>query len=127
MNQIKKKINSLKSFIKKLGYNINNQNKNLLSKSINNLLKEVNNTPEKNMIETLTIRSMSKAIYSSKNIGHYGLGFSCYTHFTSPIRRYPDLIVHRLLYECFNEKEIFQIILLILFVNTHLKKKRMLH
>ena len=100
----KEKINSLKSFIKKLGYNINNQNKNLLSKSINNLLKEVNNTPEKNIIETLTIRSMSKAIYSSKNIGHYGLGFSCYTHFTSPIRRYPDLIVHRLLYECFNEK-----------------------
>ena len=69
----KEKINSLKSFIKKLGYNINNQNKNLLSKSINNLLKEVNNTPEKNMIETLTIRSMSKAILFKQK--HWSLWF----------------------------------------------------
>jgi ribonuclease R len=68
-----------------------------LKKSINQLLKEIKGTPEENMIETLVTRCMSKAKYTIKNIGHYGLAFDYYSHFTSPIRRYPDVMVHRLL------------------------------
>jgi ribonuclease R/exosome complex exonuclease DIS3/RRP44 len=64
---------------------------------MNRLLTEVNGTKEQNLIDTLAIRSMSKAVYTTNNIGHYGLAFDYYTHFTSPIRRYPDVIVHRLL------------------------------
>jgi VacB/RNase II family 3'-5' exoribonuclease len=62
---------------------------------LNLLLKKTENSPEKNLIDTLVIRSMSKAKYSTKNIGHFGLSFEKYTHFTSPIRRYPDVLVHR--------------------------------
>jgi len=69
------------------------------------LLENVDNTPEKNLIDTLVIRSMSKAKYSTKNIGHFGLSFEKYTHFTSPIRRYPDIIVHRLLQEILLNKQ----------------------
>jgi VacB/RNase II family 3'-5' exoribonuclease len=65
--------------------------------SLNNLHKHIKGSKEQDMLEKLIIRSMAKAIYSTNNIGHYGLGFDYYTHFTSPIRRYPDLIVHRLL------------------------------
>lgn len=64
---------------------------------MNRLLHDVKGKGEENMIETLAMRSMSKAVYSTEPIGHYGLGFDFYTHFTSPIRRYPDLIAHRLL------------------------------
>ena len=65
--------------------------------SINKLLRDIVNKPEQNLIDTLTIRSMSKAKYTTQNIGHYGLAFDYYSHFTSPIRRYPDVVAHRLL------------------------------
>ena len=68
-----------------------------VNKSINKLLKEIKNTPEENLLGILAIRSMAKAVYTTENIGHYGLAFDYYTHFTSPIRRYPDMMVHRLL------------------------------
>ena len=74
-----------------------------LKQSINQLLKEIKGTPEENMIETLVTRCMSKAKYTIKNIGHYGLGFTHYSHFTSPIRRYPDLITHRILFDFLNK------------------------
>jgi len=91
------KLSALQNIIAKFGYTIDTRNVKDLSKSINKLLADVQGTPEENMIETLTIRSMSKAIYTTKNIGHYGLSFEYYSHFTSPIRRYPDVMTHRLL------------------------------
>ena len=75
-----------------------------LKKSINQLLLDIKDTPEENMIETLVTRCMSKAKYTTKNIGHYGLGFTHYSHFTSPIRRYPDLITHRILFDYLSKK-----------------------
>jgi ribonuclease R len=74
-----------------------------LKSSINQLLRDIKGTPEENMIETLVTRCMSKAKYTIKNIGHYGLGFTHYSHFTSPIRRYPDLITHRILFDYLNK------------------------
>jgi ribonuclease R len=92
------KLNSFALFIKRFGYNLKTSGKqSAVSGSINHLLDEVQGKKEQNLIEALAIRSMAKAIYSTANIGHYGLAFDFYTHFTSPIRRYPDMMVHRLL------------------------------
>ncbi len=91
------KLINLQTIISKFGYNINFKSKADISKSLNNLLNDVVGKKEQNLVDTLTIRSMSKAKYSTDNIGHYGLAFDYYSHFTSPIRRYPDVMVHRLL------------------------------
>ncbi len=91
------KLIALQDIITKFGYQIQTDTKKHTSDSLNKLLADVHGKAESNMVETLTIRSMSKAIYTTKNIGHYGLAFDYYTHFTSPIRRYPDVMVHRLL------------------------------
>jgi ribonuclease R len=91
------KLASLQNIISKFGYKINTETKESTSESLNKLLSAVNGKAESNMIETLTIRTMSKAVYTTNNIGHYGLAFDYYSHFTSPIRRYPDVMTHRLL------------------------------
>lgn len=91
------KLEALREFVGTFGYKMNLANTKKVAESLNRLLKDVKGKGEENMIETLAMRSMSKAIYSTEPIGHYGLGFEFYSHFTSPIRRYPDLIAHRLL------------------------------
>ncbi len=91
------KLNTFVEFVRKLGYKMNTRSRSGLVKSFNTLLDSVVGKAEQNMIETISVRTMAKAYYSSNNIGHYGLAFKYYTHFTSPIRRYPDLMVHRLL------------------------------
>ena len=91
------KLGLLQGIISKFGYRIDTNSRASTSDSLNKLLADVHGKAESNMIETLTIRSMSKAIYTTENIGHYGLAFDYYSHFTSPIRRYPDVMAHRLL------------------------------
>lgn len=91
------KLFGLQSVISKFGHTINLKSKGSISASLNKLLKDVNGKKEQNLVDTLTIRTMSKASYSTQNIGHYGLAFDYYSHFTSPIRRYPDVMAHRLL------------------------------
>ena len=91
------KLEALREFVSTFGYKMNLANTKKVAESLNQLLSDVKGKGEENMIETLAMRSMSKAVYSTNPIGHYGLGFEYYSHFTSPIRRYPDLIAHRLL------------------------------
>jgi len=97
------KLNSLVAVCSSFGYEVSVDGEGIeLKQALNKLLVDIKNAPEENMIGTLVTRCMSKAIYSIKNIGHYGLGFSHYSHFTSPIRRYPDLITHRILFDFLN-------------------------
>ncbi|MCU6769530.1 ribonuclease R [Barnesiella propionica] len=92
------KMSTLSTFIQRFGYKLKTEgNKKEVSRSLNSLLGQVKGRPEENLIETITIRTMAKAVYTTVNVGHYGLAFDYYTHFTSPIRRYPDMMVHRLL------------------------------
>jgi ribonuclease R len=97
------KLKPFAAFAKKFGYTFNIHDDAAVAASFNNLLKDVSGKPEQHVLEQLGIRTMAKAVYTSKNIGHYGLGFEHYCHFTSPIRRYPDVMVHRILQECLDK------------------------
>jgi ribonuclease R len=94
------KLKPFVAFAKKFGYTFDMHDERAVAASFNKMLKDVQGKPEQHVLEQLGIRTMAKAIYTSSNIGHYGLGFEHYCHFTSPIRRYPDVMVHRILQEC---------------------------
>ncbi|MFD0931839.1 ribonuclease R [Psychroflexus salinarum] len=98
------RLEALNTVVSKFGYNLNFQNRKDVAKTLNTLLEDVKGKKEQNLVDTLTIRTMSKAYYSTENIGHYGLAFDYYSHFTSPIRRYPDVMAHRLLQRYLDEK-----------------------
>lgn len=107
----KDKIANLSIFVKALGYDLKTKDGEVTARDFNNLLNQIEDTPHEALIRVASIRSMQKAVYSTKNIGHFGLAFEYYTHFTSPIRRYPDLLVHRILNkhlngEPFSDREI---------------------
>ncbi len=94
------KLKPFSAFARKFGYKFDVHNEKEIASSFNQLLNDVQGKPEQHVLEQLGIRTMAKAVYTSNNIGHYGLGFENYCHFTSPIRRYPDVMVHRVLQEC---------------------------
>ena len=102
-----KKLVEIERFVKNLGYNYRLVNSQNINKEINTLLKACEGKPEKNVIDMMIIRAMSKAKYSSQNIGHFGLKFENYSHFTSPIRRYPDLMVHRILFSILKKEKYY--------------------
>ena len=94
------------SFAKKYGHGFDISSPMAIATSFNQMLKDVHGKPEQHVLETLGIRTMAKAVYTTENIGHYGLGFAHYCHFTSPIRRYPDVLVHRILQQCLDDKPV---------------------
>jgi ribonuclease R len=103
----KEKLLPFIEFAKKYGHQFDTTTPQSISVSFNQMLSDVKGRPEQHVLEQLGIRTMSKAIYTTENIGHYGLGFEHYCHFTSPIRRYPDVLVHRILQDCLDEKTEF--------------------
>ncbi len=100
----KEKLLPFMEFAKKYGHEFDTTTPQGIASSFNQMLADVQGKPEQHVLEQLGIRTMAKAIYTTENIGHYGLGFEHYCHFTSPIRRYPDVMVHRILEECLEEK-----------------------
>lgn len=102
----REKLEELSVFLRAIGYSLATGTKGVSVKDLNRLFEEIKGTPEEHLIKTATIRSMAKAVYATKNIGHFGLSFDDYTHFTSPIRRYPDLMVHRVLADLIAGKKV---------------------
>lgn len=100
------KLDELSVFLRAIGYQLSLSKQGTSPKDLNRILGEAKGKPEERLITTITIRSMAKAVYATKNIGHYGLAFDDYAHFTSPIRRYPDIMVHRTLYDVLQSKHI---------------------
>jgi len=100
------KLENLKVFLEPLGYKIKTGNPVEITNTLNQLLLDVKGTPEENMVSSLVVRTMMKAVYTTDNVGHYGLGFDHYSHFTSPIRRYPDVIIHRMLGRYLEDKTV---------------------
>ena len=97
------KLKPFAAFAKKFGYKFDIHDEKQVASSFNKLLNDVQGKPEQHVLEQLGIRTMAKAVYTAQNIGHYGLGFENYCHFTSPIRRYPDIMVHRIVQECLDK------------------------